>query len=68
MCDVCHYRCSPEERVDENVVVWRCEKDERYPGGELVGPGGAQTGENIELIENKVSFSSQLISLSKKNN
>ena len=68
ICDVCDDRCSPEEKVDGDVVVWRCEKDKRYPGGELVGPGGAKIGENIELIENKVSFSSQFISLSKKTN
>ena len=58
MCDVCHYRCSPEERVDENVVVWRCEKDKRHPGGDLGGPGGAQTGQNIERRENNSSVTS----------
>ena len=59
MCDVCHYRCSPEEKVDEVVVVWRCEEDKRYPRG-------AQSGENIELSKNKISSSFQFIPVSIK--
>ena len=66
MCDVCHYRCSPEERVDEDVVVWRCEKDKRRSGGELVGPGAAKTREDIELSENQVSSNSQFFPVSNK--
>ena len=51
ICDVCDIRCSLEEKLEE-VVVWRCEKDKRHPGGAL-------TGENVELSENQVSFSFQ---------
>ena len=62
-CDGCGYQCSP---ADELVVVtvWRCEKDIRHP--ELMGPWGAQAGETMGLTEDKVSFSSQFISLSNK--
>ena len=42
ICDVCGYQCSPGGKVDGDVTVWRCQKDERQPGG-------AQTGENVEV-------------------
>ena len=29
-CDGCDYKCRPEGKVDEDVVVWRCEKDMRH--------------------------------------
>ena len=65
MCDACQYQCSPEGTVDEAVVVWRCEKDKRHSGGELVGPGGAQTDEN-EQSESQVSSNSQFFPVSNK--
>ena len=61
ICDVCDYYCRHKESV-----VWRCERDWRHPGGDLGGSVGAQTGENIDLRENKVSFSFQFISLNNK--
>ena len=55
ICDVCDY----QGKFYEDVVVWRCEEDKRYPRG-------AQSGENIELSKNKVSSSFQFIAVSIK--
>ena len=54
-CDVCDY----QGKFYEDVVVWRCEEDKRYPRG-------AQSGENIGLTENMVSSSFQFIPVSIK--
>ena len=47
ICDGCERKFSSEGKGEEDVVVWRCEQDWRYEGGEQIRPGGAQAVENI---------------------
>ena len=44
-CDGCDYKYRPEGKADQEVLVWRCEKDWRWSGGEQIG--AAQSVENI---------------------
>ena len=46
ICDGCECEFSSEGKGEDDVLVWRCEQDRRYEGGEQIRPGGAQTVEN----------------------
>ena len=51
ICDFCGFQCKSEEKLDEDVVPWRCEKDWRHLVTRV-----AKTGKNADLNEKKVTF------------